>query len=236
MCRKRKPRLPEALPEDMHCRQREACTASALPPRAFPTAASCWWTQGGAGRVHRTGLTADGDAQLHATPLGQLPRGRCRCLGWTDSGCKTDTNPGDLPRPRGVRTPTLTWSSGEGCQTTTPSCFFYPQKKLRYSAQICPRKAPIGSESQDWYPNLQLPLGPLSQPKPFRSSKDLKGTPHMTDLRWLPGASSHRISITPLGIEDSLILHAVFLHWGKLRMEEDRPCPGGHGPNQEPEF
>lgn len=68
---------------------------------------------------------------------------------------------------------------------TTPYCFFYPQKKLKYSAQICPRKAPIGSEqSQDWYPNLQLPLGPPSPAQAIRIQQGLKGTSHMTDLRW----------------------------------------------------
>ena len=113
---------------------------------------------------------------------------------------------------------------------TTPSCFLYPQKKLRHGAPICPRKAPTGSEqSQDLYPDLQLPLGPPSPAQAIRIQQGFKGhLSHDGPQLVLPGASSHLISTTPLGIEDS-IHFTLFLPWGKLRMEEHKPCPKLHG-------
>ena len=52
---KRKPRLPEALPEDTHCRQREVRSAS---PLSHPESSPDRLMLGGLGagwRAHRTG-------------------------------------------------------------------------------------------------------------------------------------------------------------------------------------
>lgn len=110
-------------------------TQASLPTRSIPFSSElevCNFPQQtahlGQGLNGREGLTADGDAQLHTTPLGQLhvegatARDDRLCVQTHVDVCETQGR-----RCRESQLPTHSRPAGRDCKVTapTPSCFFY---------------------------------------------------------------------------------------------------------------